>query len=374
MEENREQSVQPEIIDATPTDVVPADMTTAVATEVGEARLSTKLDTEKLEKIRQSIDLDRIELFGSDVQNATNQLSEQVLKNVKRGDIGQVGDVLKDAALKIKKLESQNEPVSKIPFFNFFKEKKDEALVEIQSVAKQLSDIESTLEKNIEILYRDTEMFNQLYELNEQKFAELEHHIQAGEEYLHEAKVKTLTKMELDAEMSGDAMAIQQVKDYQAKLNRLDKKLTDLKVTRHLCLQTAPQIRLIQGNNVLLVQNIQTTINTILPVVRSNVTVTAGLNRQKEILELNNAVSELANNVLLENSRLMKDNVIETVRQSEAPIVKIETLREVNQNILTTLDMAIKVQQEGIAKRKAVNDELVKLEHDLVSKISEYKN
>lgn len=374
MEENREQTVQPEIFDASVSDVVPAEMNTAVSTEVGEAKLSTKLDAEKLTKIRQSIDLDKIELFGSEVQNATNQLSEQVLKNVKRGDIGQVGDVLKDAALKIKKLESQNEPVSKIPFFNFFKEKKDEALVEIQSVAKQLSEIESTLEKNIEVLYRDTEMFNQLYDLNEQKFAELEHHIKAGEEYLHEAKVKTLTKMELDAEMSGDAMAIQQVKDYQAKLNRLDKKLTDLKVTRHLCLQTAPQIRLIQGNNVLLIQNIQTTINTILPVVRSNVTVTAGLNRQKEILELNNAVSELANNVLLENSRLMKDNVIETVRQSEAPIVKIETLREVNQNILTTLDTAIKVQQEGIAKRKAVNDELVKLEHDLVSKISEYKN
>ncbi len=374
MEENREQTVQPEILDGTPTDVVPAEANTAIAAEVGEARLSTKLDTAKLEKIRGTIDLDRIEMFGSDVQTATNQLSEQVLKNVKRSDIGEVGNVLKEASLKIKKLDSQHEPASKIPFFGFFKEKKDQAMVEVQSVAKQLSDIESTLEKNIEVLYRDTEMFNQLYELNEQKFAELEHHIKAGEDYLQEAKVKTLTKMELEADMSGDAMAIQQVKDYQAKLNRLDKKLTDLKVTRHLCLQTAPQIRLIQGNNVLLVQNIQTTINTILPVVRSNVTVTAGLNRQKEILELNNAVSELANNVLLENSRLMKDNVIETVRQSEAPIVKIETLREVNQNILTTLDMAIKVQQEGIEKRKAVNDELVKLEQDLVTKISEYKN
>lgn len=347
-------------------------LNTDLQKDISNVKLTTKIDEEKLEKIKSTIDLDKIEMFGSEAQATANNLSEEVLKNVKNADVGKVGEVLKESALKIKKLESSGKPTSK-GFFGFLKEKSDEKMLEIQSVAKELSDIENTLEKNIDILYKDTEMFNKLYDINEEKFMELEHYIKAGEDYLRDTEINTLQEMEINANVSGDALAVQQVNDLKTKLNRLDKKLTDLKITRHLCLQTAPQIRLIQGNNVLLVQNIQTTINTILPVVRSNVTVTAGLNRQKEILELNNAVSELANNVLLENSRLMKDNVIETVRQSERPIIDIETLREVNQNILTTIDSAIKVQQEGMAKRKAVNDELVKLESEFIAKMAEYK-
>ena len=315
----------------------------AIAREIEEASLTTNIDKDTVEKIKSQINLDRIEMYGSETQKATNTLSEEVLKNVKNKEIGVIGDTLKESALQIKNLDRGLKEEDKKGFFGFLREKKDEKVLEIQSVAKQLSDIEGTLEKNIEILYKDTDMFNKLYDLNEQKFQELEHLIKAGEEYKEETELTTLKELELSANVSGDPMAVQQVNDLKNKLNRLDKKLTDLKVTRHLAIQTAPQIRLIQGNNVLLVQNIQTTINTILPVVRSNVAVTAGLNRQKEILELNNAVSELANNVLLENSRLMKDNVVETVKQSEKPIIKIETLREVNQNILQTIDSAIKV-------------------------------
>ncbi|NLM06038.1 MAG: toxic anion resistance protein [Tissierellia bacterium] len=346
----------------------------AIAREIEEASLTTNIDKDTVEKIKSQINLDRIEMYGSETQKATNTLSEEVLKNVKNKEIGVIGDTLKESALQIKNLDRGLKEEDKKGFFGFLREKKDEKVLEIQSVAKQLSDIEGTLEKNIEILYKDTDMFNKLYDLNEQKFQELEHLIKAGEEYKEETELTTLKELELSANVSGDPMAVQQVNDLKNKLNRLDKKLTDLKVTRHLAIQTAPQIRLIQGNNVLLVQNIQTTINTILPVVRSNVAVTAGLNRQKEILELNNAVSELANNVLLENSRLMKDNVVETVKQSEKPIIKIETLREVNQNILQTIDSAIKVQAEGIEKRKQVNEELIKLEGEFIGKLSEYQN
>lgn len=348
--------------------------TSSIAKEIEETKLTTKLDRDKIAKIKSQINLDRIEMYGSETQKASNSLSEEVLKSVKNKDIGVIGDTLKQSALQIKNLDRGLKEEDKKGFFNFLREKKDEKVLEIQSVAKQLSDIEGTLEKNIEVLYKDTEMFNKLYDLNEQKFQELEHLIKAGEEYKTETELNTLKELELSANVSGDPMVVQQVNDLKNKLNRLDKKITDLKVTRHLAIQTAPQIRLIQGNNVLLVQNIQTTINTILPVVRSNVAVTAGLNRQKEILELNNAVSDLANNVLLENSRLMKDNVVETVKQSEKPIINIETLREVNQNILQTIDSAIKVQKEGIEKRRLVNEELVKLEGEFVSKLSEYQN
>lgn len=331
------------------------------------------LDREKIEKIKTGIDLDKIEMYGTEAQSATNNLSEEVLKNVKNADVGQVGEALKESALKIKQLEKKDSPVSK-GFFGKLMQKKDEKQIEIQSVAKELSDIEKTLEKNIDVLYKDTEMFNKLYELNEEKYMELEHYIQAGEEYIKDIEINQLQEMELNANISKDPLEMQQVKDLKAKLNRMDKKLTDLKVTKQITLQTAPQIRLIQGNNVLLVQNIQTTINTILPVVRSNVTMTAGLNRQKEILELNNAVSDLANDVLLENSKLMKENVIGTVEQAERPIVSIETLREVNKNILETIDSAIKVQNEGMQKRKAMNEEIKQLEAELTGKLSEYKH
>ncbi len=365
MEENKL-----EVFSGEDTAVVKTDEISSI---VNENQKNVPLDRERVDKIKQGINLDKIELYGSDAQQTANGLSEEVLKNVKNDQLGAIGVSLKEAALRIKKLDDKDKPLSK-GIFGFLREKKNEKMIEIQSVTKELSDIENTLEKNIEVLYKDTEMFNKLYELNEKKYIELEHYIKAGEEYMREVEIGKLQEMEINANVSGDPLAVQEVKDLKSKLNRLDKKLTDLRVTKHLALQTAPQIRLIQGNNVLLVQNIQTTINTILPVVRSNITITVGLNRQKEILELNNAVSDLANNVLLENSRLMKDNVLGTIEQAEKPIVSIETLREVNKNILSTIDSAIKIQNEGMQKRKAINEELVQLEQELTGKLREYKN
>ena len=203
-------------------------------------------------------------------------------------------------------------------------------------------------------------MFDGLYEKNLEYFRELQIYIAAGEEKLPELQETTLPQLRAEAAAKGDAMSAQVVRDFEDTVNRFEKKIHDLKLSKTVAIQTAPQIRLIQNNDKMLVDKIQTAILSTIPLWKA-----LGLHRQESVLKMQRSVSDATNTLLTKNTELLRQNSTEVARESERGIVDLQTLKKVNADLISTIEETIKIQQEGRAARQNAETELLSIEQKL---------
>lgn len=305
--------------------------------------------------------------FGSTAQKDMAAFSDSLLSQVRTKDSGQVGELLTDLSGKINDFsESQNDSfVKKIPLIGSLVNKGENMLSSYEKLSTKVAKIQSELEKAKTTMMKDIVLFDNLYQKNLAYFKELQLYIQAGEEKLTEMRNQVLPKLRMDAANSTDPMAAQVVSDFESNVDRFEKKIHDLKISKTIAIQTAPQLRLIQNNDKILVERVQGAIYNAIPLWKNQIVIALGLSRQQNVLKMQQAVSDTTNELLRKNAEMLKLNTIETAKENNRSIVDMETVKKVNEDLVTTLTETLKIQQEGRIARQNAQQELATIENQL---------
>ena len=305
--------------------------------------------------------------FGSTAQKDMAAFSDSLLSQVRTKDSGQVGELLTDLSGKINDFsESQNDSfVKKIPLIGSLVNKGENMLSSYEKLSAKVAKIQSELEKAKATMMKDIVLFDNLYQKNLAYFKELQLYIQAGEEKLTEMRNQVLPKLRMDAANSTDPMAAQVVSDFESNVDRFEKKIHDLKISKTIAIQTAPQLRLIQNNDKILVERVQGAIYNAIPLWKNQIVIALGLSRQQNVLKMQQAVSDTTNELLRKNAEMLKLNTIETAKENNRSIVDMETVKKVNEDLVTTLTETLKIQQEGRIARQNAQQELANIENQL---------
>ena len=347
------------------------------AAEMDTSMLS-EADRRAIEEFAQKIDLnntDHVLLYGADAQKKIADFSDGALATVRTNDTGEVGEMLVKLVNEIKGFGDAAEKPKGIGglFWNAKKAVSD-MQTKYDKVEVNVDAIASSLEGYQVQLLKDISLFNHLYDMNTEYFKELTMYILAGEKRLAEVRRTTLEELKARAAQSGDAMDAQRANDMAANCDRFEKKLHDLKLTRQVALQMAPQIRLLQNNDSLLVERIQSTLSNTLPLWKSQIVIALGLHRSQEALKAQTAVTDMTNELLRKNAAALKTGTIETAREAERGILDLNTLVETNQSLIDTINEVMKIQDEGRAQRVEAEKQLVTMENELKQKLLELKH
>ena len=353
-------------------DLAPAQVVTAVTQQVEEI---SPEDRKKIDALKEKIDFKNSGMllgYGSPAQKGVASFSDGVLGSIKRGDSGYVGDLLGDLLGKVRSFDvdgSNASGLSKIPIFGKLVNKGRDLMESYDTLAVQIEKITVQLDKAKDLMLRDINMFDQLYDQNLVYFKALELYIRAGEEKIEEMRTENLPKLQQQAQASNNPMAVQVVRDFSDTIDRFEKKVHDLKLSKTIAIQTAPQIRLIQNNDRMLAERVQSALYNTIPLWKSQVVIALGLANQQKVLQTQKAVSDMTNELLLKNSQMLKQNSVEVAKENERGIVDIETLHQVNENLISTIEETLQIQQEGRQKRQAAEQELVQIEGRLIETI-----
>ncbi len=313
--------------------------------------------------------------FGSDSQNKIANFSEGILKSTMTKDSGEVGKLLIDLSGKLKGFDSSLE--SKGGFFGLFnnaKKRIENIKTKYTNLDKIIQNVEGQLITHKNQMMKDIEMFDKLYQENWEHYKEVCLYIVAGEKKLEELKTIDLPALQQKANETNDQVDVQAVNDLQNAINRFEKRIYDLKITKTIAVQTAPQIRLIQGNDMQLADKIESSIFTAIPLWKSQFVIALGLNNAQQALAAQQAVSDITNEMLRKNSEMLKQGTIEIAKESERSVVDVETLVEVNNNLISTIDSVIEIHRQGTEKREQGQQELQRLENELKDKLLEGTN
>ena len=347
------------------------------ATEMDTSMLS-EADRRAIEEFAQKIDLnntDHVLLYGSDAQKKIADFSDSALATVRTNDTGEVGEMLVKLVNEIKGFgDSAEKPKGIGGLFWNAKKAVSDMQTKYDKVEVNVDAIASSLEGYQVQLLKDISLFNHLYDMNTEYFKELTMYILAGEKRLAEVRRTTLGELKARAAQSGDAMDAQRANDMAANCDRFEKKLHDLKLTRQVALQMAPQIRLLQNNDSLLVERIQSTLSNTLPLWKSQIVIALGLHRSQEALKAQTAVTDMTNELLRKNAAALKTGTIETAREAERGILDLNTLVETNQSLIDTISEVMKIQDEGRAQRVEAEKQLLTMENELKQKLLELKH
>ena len=330
----------------------------------------TPAERQQVEEIKEKINLMDSSYalqFGSTAQKDMAAFSDSLLSQVRTKDSGQVGELLTDLSGKINDFsESQNDSfVKKIPLIGSLVNKGENMLSSYEKLSTKVAKIQSELEKAKTTMMKDIVLFDNLYQKNLAYFKELQLYIQAGEEKLTEMRNQVLPKLRMDAANSTDPMAAQVVSDFESNVDRFEKKIHDLKISKTIAIQTAPQLRLIQNNDKILVERVQGAIYNAIPLWKNQIVIALGLSRQQNVLKMQQAVSDTTNELLRKNAEMLKLNTIETAKENNRSIVDMETVKKVNEDLVTTLTETLKIQQEGRIARQNAQQELATIENQL---------
>lgn len=336
---------------------------------------SSLTDEEKIQvaAFSKTIDLtnpDHVMLYGADAQKKISGFADTVLANVKTGDTGEVGDILTRLITELKGFNAAGEKPKGLKGL-FFSAKQQIASIQAkyEDVSKNVEGIAGNLENHQVQLLKDVAMFNKLYDMNLQYFHELTMYIVAGEQRLKEVRDTDLKRLQDAAAASGDAMDAQKANDLAAQCDRFEKKLHDLKLTRQISMQMAPQIRLLQNNNSLLVERIQSTLVNTLPLWKNQMVLALGLHHSQQAMQAQRAVTDMTNQLLKKNAETLKMGTIETAKESERGIIDLETLVSTNQNLIDTINEVSRIQAEGRQKRAEAEKTLAHMEKELKEKL-----
>ena len=303
--------------------------------------------------------------YGVASQTKVSNFSNEILKQVRTKDMGGAEDILLNLRMDIKSFDENINKKPLIPFFDNLKKKVQRLRTEYASVEKNIHQIELKLEGHYKNLLKDVNIFDKLFQENQNYFKELSLHIAAGEEKLQEVHTITLPQLKKEAEESGDQHKIQAYKDMEQHVVRFERKVHDLKLTRMVVLQTAPQIRMIQSNSSSLMEKIQSSIVNTLPLWKNQMVLTLGIAHAQRALEAQKAVTDATNELLRKNSEMLKESTINVARETERGIVDIETIKKANNDIIQTIEQVIQIQRDGREKRKVVEQELLQSETEL---------
>ena len=303
--------------------------------------------------------------FGAPAQKEIAQFSDSILAKVRSKDSGEVGVLLNDLVGKVKGFDVTKKKggfLSSLPIIGSLVNKAEDIMQGYEKLSTQVEKIQSGLENSKVKMMEDVVMFDTLYQKNLEYFKDLQLYIRAGEEKLDEMRTITLPKLRAQASESGDPMAVQVVSDFEQSVDRFEKKIHDLKLSKTLAIQTAPQIRLIQNNDRVLIDRVQSAIYHTIPLWKNQMVIALGLTRQKETIELQRAVTDATNDLLKRNAEMLKQNSIDTAKANERGIVDIETVKKVNEDLISTIEETLRIQSEGRQKRQAAEKELVAIE------------
>ncbi len=310
--------------------------------------------------------------YGAAAQNKISSFSDSVLEDVKTKSTGEVGDLLADLVSEIKGFDGAiAEPKGLAKIFSNAKKQLNKIIAKYSKIESNIDGIEKGLDKSKIKLLKDVSMFDEMYQKNLEYFKEISLYIIAGERKLDELRNVVLPELKKKAEETQEQMDIQKVQDMEAQINRFEKKLHDLKTTRIISIQMAPQIRLIQNNDAELVEKIQSSLTNTIPLWKNQMVLALGISNAKTALKQQQAVSQLTNDMLVKNSETLKQGTLDIAKESERAIVDIATLKKTNQDLIETLDGVIKIHEEGRAKRQEAEVELQNIEKELKDKILE---
>ncbi len=335
-------------------------------------------DREKIEKIKKDINLSEGNMavqYGVGTQARLSDFADGVLAEIRAKDAGYVGNMLTDLLMSVKKLEigelqGESGFLASLPLIGGMFDKFKRFMAEYDNLSGQIEKITDRLDEARIGLLRDITFLDGLFEKNVGHFRELGIFIQAGEEKLAEFRETLIPSIKAKADVSGDPLDAQKYDDLAKAVNRFEKRIYDLKLSRTVSLQTMPQIRLVQAGNQELAEKIQSSILNTIPLWKNQIVLAISLMRQKNMLELQKEVNNTTNELLRNNAELLKQGSVEIARESERGIVDMETLQKVNADLISTIEEVIRIQQDGRIKRKAAEQELLKIESDLKQKMA----
>lgn len=311
--------------------------------------------------------------YGAGTQKKMADFSDTALENVKMQDLGEIGDLITNVVGELRDFDAQDDGGR---FFGFFKKqsskienlknKYDKAEVSIEKIT-------DSLQQHQVRLMKDSAMLDKMYEQNLNYFKELTMYILAGKKKLEETSNGKLAELKNKAMMSGLPEDAQAARDLDEKCNRFEKKLHDLELTRTIAMQTAPQIRLIQNNDTVMVEKIQTTIVNTIPLWKSQMVLALGIAHSAEAAQAQRQVTDITNELLRKNAEMLHTATVETAKESERGIVDLETLQKTNADLIQTLDDVMRIQMEGRQKRQAAESEMRRMEDELKRKLLEIR-
>lgn len=328
-------------------------------------------EVQAVEKIKNTIDFKNVQtpvLYASSTQKELCELSSNVLSNIKSKDLGETGQLLSNLLTTVQDFDISELQEDKGFFESLFsksKNKIDKIMGKYQVVEKQVDKIADQLDISKDVLMKDTILFDRLYDENLKYFKELNLYIEAGEESISDVRTNVLPKLMQEAKGKSDPMAMQVVQDYQANIDRFEKKIHDLKTTRMIALQTAPQIKLIQSNSSLLIDKIDQTLANTVPLWKSQMIIALGLEHQGKIAEMQKEISDITNELLRKNADKLKQNTLEVAKEAQRSIVDIESVKYANEQLISTIQDSIRINEDARTARKNAEVELFKLEENL---------
>ncbi len=355
------------------TQEAPANNTeTVIVPEVNESALAVAADKE-VTALANTIKLDDPSLdvtYGTKTMQDISRFSDDLLSRVKSKDSGEIGETLTNLVVNVKDLdvsEMGKEPsfLEKLPVVGSLFSTVEKTVAKFQTLSEQVAAISEKLENSMVGLLHDIEVLEQLYKHNETFNKDLTLHINAGRVRLEEAKTVELPKLQAAAADSANTLEAQKVRDFSEQINRFERRLHDLEISRTITVQMAPQIRLIQSNNRALAQKIQTSVLTTIPIWKNQMVLGLSLHGQRNAAALQKQVADTTNDMLRKNAAMLEQTAITTAQEVERSIVDVETLREVHSKLISTIDETLNIAQEGRQKRAAVEKELAGMEVQL---------
>ena len=325
------------------------------------AAFAEKIDVENTTQILQ---------YGAGTQKKMADFSDAALANVRTQDLGEVGTLIADVVGELKGFDAEE----KKGLMGFFRKKADQLETMKNRYAKaevNVAKIGDALQQHQVRLLKDSAVLDKMYEQNLAYFKELTMYILAGKQKLHQVRSGKLLQLEEKARLSGLAEDAQTARDLADKCNRFEKKIHDLELTRTISIQTAPQIRMIQNNDHVMVEKIQTTLMNTIPLWKNQMVLALGIAHSTEAAQAQRQVTDITNALLKQNAEKLQMASIETAKEAERGIVDIETLKATNAKLIQTFDDVLKIQAEGRTKRLAAENEMAKMENDLKIKLLE---
>ncbi|MGM9565569.1 toxic anion resistance protein [Evtepia sp.] len=345
------------------------------ASDLDESRLS-EAERKAVEDFAQTIDLTDSNLilqYGSAAQKHVSEFSETTLQQIRTKDLGEIGDALSGLVRELQSFEAGEEKKGIAGFFRKKKSQLESMKAGYSKVSANVDKIVESLEQHQITLMKDVANLDQMYALNAKYQKELTMYILAGRKKLAQVRATDLVRLQEKAAASGSQEDAQAYNDLANLCTRFEKKLHDLELTRMISLQMGPQTRLLQNNDTLMIEKIQSSLVNTIPLWKSQMVLALGLEHARQATASQNAVTEMTNTLLRQNADMLKMGTIETAREAERSVVDLETLRHTNQQLLESLDEVMRIQSEGAQKRREAETELAKIEGELKQKLLELR-
>ena len=364
-------------LDGTPAaPAAPAKQQEAPAAQLDDSIL-TEEERKMVEEFSAKIDVmnsNQVLQYGAAAQKNVAEFSETALSSIRSKDLGEVGQALSSLVVELKGFGEEEEKKGLFGLFKKAGSKLEAMKTQYAKVEANVDQIAQQLEQHQLTLMKDVAMLDQMYELNLKYYKELTMYILAGQKRLEAIRTSDLPALRTQAEASGAQEDAQRYNDLSQMCERFEKKLHDLELTRVICIQMGPQTRLLQGNDTLMVEKIQSSLVNTIPLWKSQMVLALGLEHSRQATAAQSAVTEMTNELLKKNADMLRMGTVETAREAERSVVDIQTLQHTNQQLIATLDEVMDIQRQGAEKRRAAEAELGRIEGELKQKLLELRN